>query len=849
MNNINISGLSNSELSKAAFPVFDELEYSQFNAHDVYLDTSFFFSNGFVKLPTIKQHYPSHNVETVIDALQEFILGIDGGPALQDLDRKYKQLWRMSYRMEHKDAYMARRDVTERFVKLVVEDGLTNAQAIETLERIQDGTALLHLQEVLQTIAQSNVGRPAFPGGPSPYACFKAGEFDPPRKGTPTAAVRRRPDKREIPIIRLDEGPKGVRDILLSWRFGFNGRPAVQDLYRRYDHYWKHPDDTLRFSQHTVVVNKFLDLVLNKRFTEESAIRRLESKQKSSSLGVLRTKLLTKTAVEKRKIEADKRRRQRALAKKKKEKEKKEDARRKRLGLPKLNRNIQVVVEATQDDTNKEEEADDNDPDSEKNNPYYPYTRFRAEEFKILEDDAARNRKEWETPDTLVPRLCNEVWTVAELLQEWRFGLRGGQAIQDLDCKYGRRWRVVSDKQKYKCRRAVVQAYVRLVLDSKLSNKKAIMWLEALRGTKTLEGLQAAILSTPLPAPPPETGRNQSLSDQEEESDTNSNSDTDSHDEGDDESDVGDQSLADAQKGAKQTKGSEDEDEDSENGDEESSTGHQHGRKRKKESTKIADSDSENTEDSDGDNLTDAPKVSKRVREESMTSAHSDEEEGDNSDEESHKVELRDSKRAREDMFVSAHRRHRYEEVQSDSDDSSPEGYEKRLYRRHKTHRNIWRNSSDRRKRQDGGKGPLNWPAVPAFFIGTSGYHVKSITKVPYPVRFVSSFKEVWDEWKVGWKGEPSIESLVRPLGGPLLPRLKWERKAYRIIRLKKVIVMAIEYVVSEGVVNSAEEAINILDDARGIMHPLGFVLREDCRELFARWGVPKVLFNIDQTA
>ncbi|GJJ72502.1 hypothetical protein EMPS_04860 [Entomortierella parvispora] len=823
-----INSMSQSELSDAAFPVFDDEDFSRFKADEIYIDHSYFHAKV-GKLPVVKQYYPSKNVETVTDVLDEFILGFEGAPAFQELDRKYKQLWRLSHTPTQQMEYIARRDIAERFAKLVLEDGLSNAQAINLMERVQDGQGIVKLKLYLYNIAQCNIAKPAFPGGPSPYSCFKYGEFDPPRTRSETAALRNRPDKHDIPIIRMEEFPKGVRDVLLNWRFGMNGKPAIQDLYRRYDHFWRHKADADLYKLHSTIVNKFLEFVHKKRFTEEAAIRKMERLQKYDSLIVLRKKLQVRNVNEQKKFEREKRKRARALVKKQKEKLKRrfraENAKRRKRGLPGLKRISDFVrlenedkengikVEEIKEERNIEEEADDNDPESEKSSPYYPYTKFRAEEFKILEDDEVRDKKGWGTPESLVPRLCNEVWTVGDVLQEWRFGLRGGQAIQDLDNQYGRRWRVISEKKKYKCRRAIVQAYVRLVLDYRLSNKKAIMWLEELRETRTLEGLQAALLFTPHPpgleVQEEEVEEEEEEAEEEEESDTD-DSDTDNEDE--------DESHADAQETTQRTK---------------------------EQTITIDHSENEDAEASGDEHPTRIRKGSKRTREGSVISAHSDDEEADDSGEEGHGRAIKHLKRTREDSVVDAYQRN-FKEDEDDHDTSDPESYAKK----DKYQRNIWKDSVEDKRRKDDGKGPLNWPSVPATFHSISGYRFKSITGVPYPVRYLSSFKDVWDEWKVGWKGEPSLEALVRPLGAELVPRLKWDRQTYRMFNRKKLIVAAVEYCVSAGVVDSAEEAINILDAARGNMAPEDFLWKTECREIFARWGVPKTIemFYYDQT-
>lgn len=82
--------------------------------------------------------------------------------------------------------------------------------------------------------------------------------------------------------------------------------------------------------------------------------------------------------------------------------------------------------------------------------------------------------------------LNKDVQTVEDVLQEWRFGFQGGPALQDLDHKWGGKWRIRSEKCHYQNRMRIVKTYRRWVLERGQTDEDAIQLLENLRQDRSV---------------------------------------------------------------------------------------------------------------------------------------------------------------------------------------------------------------------------------------------------------------------------------------------------------------------------------------------------------------------------
>ncbi|KAG0041241.1 hypothetical protein BGZ83_002117 [Gryganskiella cystojenkinii] len=112
-------------------------------------------------------------------------------------------------------------------------------------------------------------------------------------------------------------------------------------------------------------------------------------------------------------------------------------------------------------------------------------TKFNAKEFHIIDCKllSGGNRAELSTFDDMamgpIYYMSDEVETVVEVLTEWRFGLYGGRAIQDLNEEFkSTQWLASSDKFKYEVRSTIVSAYKYFVLSKGLTTKKAVQELQ-----------------------------------------------------------------------------------------------------------------------------------------------------------------------------------------------------------------------------------------------------------------------------------------------------------------------------------------------------------------------------------
>lgn len=116
------------------------------------------------------------------------------------------------------------------------------------------------------------------------------------------------------------------------------------------------------------------------------------------------------------------------------------------------------------------------------------YPRFKAQEFTIELSQTSKNIETY--------HICREITTVPEVLEEWRYGLKGRDAIQTMNHKFGGKWKYRKDKFIYESRRGVVKAYMHLVLTEGRSNTEAIEHLEQERGMRSIATLYNELKKT-----------------------------------------------------------------------------------------------------------------------------------------------------------------------------------------------------------------------------------------------------------------------------------------------------------------------------------------------------------------
>ena len=118
-------------------------------------------------------------------------------------------------------------------------------------------------------------------------------------------------------------------------------------------------------------------------------------------------------------------------------------------------------------------------------------SKFTAEEFQLLKKGSGGKRTK--IVNAPVYPLHHGVTTVEDALQEWRFGFRGGPAIQDLNSQYGVHWRRPTDWSAYTARTAVVKEYTILVKEEGYTTEQAITKLDTEQGTSSLGTLRLRI--------------------------------------------------------------------------------------------------------------------------------------------------------------------------------------------------------------------------------------------------------------------------------------------------------------------------------------------------------------------
>ncbi|GJJ71519.1 hypothetical protein EMPS_03869 [Entomortierella parvispora] len=120
----------------------------------------------------------------------------------------------------------------------------------------------------------------------SDYSQFKAHEFlEPPVSGKGKGGfVGRPPSSTTVTTYRLNPRVITVPDVLQEWRFGFEGGPSIQSLYRKFGSKWKFTGDGFRFSSRAAIVREYVRLVRKQGESDEEAIRSLEHARNGHSI-------------------------------------------------------------------------------------------------------------------------------------------------------------------------------------------------------------------------------------------------------------------------------------------------------------------------------------------------------------------------------------------------------------------------------------------------------------------------------------------------------------------------------------------------------------------------------------
>ncbi|KAG0372417.1 hypothetical protein BGX24_000274 [Mortierella sp. AD032] len=79
----------------------------------------------------IIKHHLSSKIETIAGVLTEWVVGIEGGPSIQQLNSVYGLNWQYS---DEEKEYSGREAIVREFKRLVVEDGKTDETALRLLE-------------------------------------------------------------------------------------------------------------------------------------------------------------------------------------------------------------------------------------------------------------------------------------------------------------------------------------------------------------------------------------------------------------------------------------------------------------------------------------------------------------------------------------------------------------------------------------------------------------------------------------------------------------------------------------------------------------------------------------------
>lgn len=118
---------------------------------------------------------------------------------------------------------------------------------------------------------------------------------------------------------------------------------------------------------------------------------------------------------------------------------------------------------------------------------YGDYSQFKANEFKFLKVGGRQH----EGYSKVVPphlQMREDLQSVGDVLQEWRYGFEGQPSIQENNSKYGGRWRN-NQKNLYVMRSLVIEEFIHLVKEYGMSSLQAVQRLAHIQGSQTVTKL------------------------------------------------------------------------------------------------------------------------------------------------------------------------------------------------------------------------------------------------------------------------------------------------------------------------------------------------------------------------
>ncbi|GJJ71512.1 hypothetical protein EMPS_03862 [Entomortierella parvispora] len=100
----------------------------------------------------------SRHAVTVPEILQEWRYGVGGGPSVQELNREFGNRWRVGVNDINKTMYDRWLAIVKEYVCLVLQDGLSNEKAIQTLLTIQGTSSLNTFYKNVMDIRRKRTG-------------------------------------------------------------------------------------------------------------------------------------------------------------------------------------------------------------------------------------------------------------------------------------------------------------------------------------------------------------------------------------------------------------------------------------------------------------------------------------------------------------------------------------------------------------------------------------------------------------------------------------------------------------------------------------------------------------------
>ncbi|KAG0051017.1 hypothetical protein BGZ83_004206 [Gryganskiella cystojenkinii] len=275
---------------------------------------------------------------------------------------------------------------------------------------------------------------------------------------------------------QLSAAVKSVKDVLIEWRYGTAGGPALQDLNRLYFSRWRIHEDHSQYNTRAVIVRHYVDMVQHRGFSDQNAIKALERLRAGRSLWAL-ANVLKKQYAET--ISARKRHRE-------------------------------LEVEAEYGDEGEEEARGEGG-----HRPEVPGEdrgenvddRYNGDASRVLvwhkkqaiqvHQPRQRQPRHYHRTSTAFPFPVRDLHSIIDIWTEWTIGWDNQPSIESLIQHHGEVWKDVKFKSKYYSMFYAKSRFVRIVREAVANgaaqtHQDAVNTLETIRESRTPKSFSAS---------------------------------------------------------------------------------------------------------------------------------------------------------------------------------------------------------------------------------------------------------------------------------------------------------------------------------------------------------------------